>query len=59
MRGLAEEVHRLFPAGSFDLAYSFAVLEYVRDVERTIAAITTVLRRADGSASWSRCTSSA
>ena len=41
---LAEEVDRLFPAGSFDLAYSFAVLEHVRDVEGTIRAITTVLR---------------
>jgi SAM-dependent methyltransferase len=42
--GLAEEVHQLFPPGSFDLAYSFAVLEHVRDVEGTIRAITTVLR---------------
>jgi SAM-dependent methyltransferase len=42
--GLAEEVHQLFPAGSFDLAYSFAVLEHVRDVEGTIRSITTVLR---------------
>ena len=42
--GLAEEVDRLFPAGSFDLAYSFAVLEHVRDVEGTIRAITHVLR---------------
>jgi SAM-dependent methyltransferase len=42
--GLAEEVHRLFPAGTFDLAYSFAVLEHVRDVEGTIRSITTVLR---------------
>lgn len=42
--GLAEEVHTLFPAGSFDLAYSFAVLEHVRDVEGTIRSISTVLR---------------
>ena len=42
--GLAEEVHTLFPAGAFDLAYSFAVLEHVRDVEGTIRSITTVLR---------------
>jgi SAM-dependent methyltransferase len=42
--GLAEEVHRFFPPGSFDLAYSFAVLEHVRDVEGTIRSITTVLR---------------
>jgi SAM-dependent methyltransferase len=42
--GLAEEVHTMFPAGSFDLAYSFAVLEHVRDVEGTIRSITSVLR---------------
>jgi SAM-dependent methyltransferase len=42
--GLAEEVHQQFPAGSFDLAYSFAVLEHVRDVEGTIASILSVLR---------------
>jgi 2-polyprenyl-3-methyl-5-hydroxy-6-metoxy-1,4-benzoquinol methylase len=42
--GLAEEVHTLFGAGSFDLAYSFAVLEHVRDVEATIRSITSVLR---------------
>jgi SAM-dependent methyltransferase len=42
--GLAEEVHRLFPVASFDLAYSFAVLEHVRDVEGTIRSIATVLR---------------
>jgi SAM-dependent methyltransferase len=42
--GLAEEVHTLFPAGGFDLAYSFAVLEHVRDVEGTIRSITSVLR---------------
>jgi len=42
--GLAEEVHTLFGAGSFDLAYSFAVLEHVRDVEGTIRSITSVLR---------------
>lgn len=43
-QGLAEEVHLAFPAGSFDLVYSFAVLEHVRDVEATIASIMTVLR---------------
>jgi SAM-dependent methyltransferase len=43
-QGLAEEVHRYFPAGSFDLAYSFAVLEHVRDVDETVRAIETVLR---------------
>jgi SAM-dependent methyltransferase len=43
-QGLAEEVHLHFPAGSFDLAYSFAVLEHVRDVDETVRAIETVLR---------------
>jgi len=42
--GLAEEVHTLFPPASFDLAYSFAVLEHVRDVEGTLRSITTVVR---------------
>jgi SAM-dependent methyltransferase len=44
-QGLAEEVHHAFPADSFDLVYSFAVLEHVRDVDATIASIVTVLRR--------------
>ena len=43
-QGLAEEVHEVFPPGSFDLVYSFAVLEHVRDVEQTIHSILTVLR---------------
>ena len=43
-QGLAEEAHLAFKAASFDLAYSFAVLEHVRDVEETIASILTVLR---------------
>jgi len=43
--GLAEEVHLAFPPGSFDLVYSFAVLEHVRDVDATIGSIMTVLRR--------------
>ncbi len=43
-QGLAEEVHQNFPAGSFDLVYSFAVLEHVRDVDETIRSIMTVLR---------------
>jgi len=43
-QGLAEEVHRWFAPGSFDLAYSFAVLEHVRDIDVTIASIMTVLR---------------
>jgi SAM-dependent methyltransferase len=44
LRGLAEEVHLHFPAGSFDLAYSFEVLEHVRDVDETVRSIETVLR---------------
>ena len=43
-QGLAEEVHQVFPRESFDLVYSFAVLEHVRDVEETIRSIMTVLR---------------
>jgi SAM-dependent methyltransferase len=43
-QGLAEEVHLAFPAGEFDLVYSFAVLEHVRDVDATVASIMTVLR---------------
>jgi 2-polyprenyl-3-methyl-5-hydroxy-6-metoxy-1,4-benzoquinol methylase len=42
--GLIEEVHRTFPPASFDLVYSFAVLEHVRDVEETVRAVFTVLR---------------
>ncbi len=43
-QGLAEEVHETFLAASFDLAYSFAVLEHVRDVDETIRSIMKVLR---------------
>ncbi len=43
-QGLAEEVHLYFSTGSFDLAYSFAVLEHVRDVAETVRSIETVLR---------------
>ena len=43
-QGLAEEVHQIFPRESFDLVYSFAVLEHVRDVDATIRSIMTVLR---------------
>ncbi len=43
-QGLAEEAHLAFGPDRFDLAYSFAVLEHVRDVEATIASIMTVLR---------------
>jgi 2-polyprenyl-3-methyl-5-hydroxy-6-metoxy-1,4-benzoquinol methylase len=42
--GLIEEVARAFPAGSFDLAYSFDVLEHVADVDTVIAAIVRLLR---------------
>ncbi len=43
-QGLAEEVHLIFEPDSFDLVYSFAVLEHVRDVDATIASILKVLR---------------
>jgi SAM-dependent methyltransferase len=43
-QGLAEEVHEYFEAARFDLAYSFAVLEHVRDVDATVRSILTVLR---------------
>jgi SAM-dependent methyltransferase len=43
-QGLLEEVHLLFPPASFDLVYSFAVLEHVRDLEATLRSIFTVLR---------------
>lgn len=44
LQGLAEEVHLLFDAESFDLVYSFAVLEHVRDVDETVASILKVIR---------------
>jgi len=43
-QGLAEEAHEYFEPGRFDLAYSFAVLEHVRDVDATVRSIMTVLR---------------
>src|SRR5207244_9420163 len=43
-QGFAEEVHLYFSAGSFDLVYSFAVLEHVRDVTEPVRAIETVVR---------------
>ena len=43
-QGLAEEVHQTFPREAFDLVYSFAVLEHVRDVDETIRSLLTVLR---------------
>lgn len=42
--GLLEEVHLHFPPASFDLVYSFAVLEHVRDLEATLRPIFAVLR---------------
>ena len=42
--GLLEEAHLLFPTASFDLVYSFAVLEHVRDLEATLRSVFTVLR---------------
>ena len=42
--GLLEEVHQLFPPATFDLVYSFAVLEHVRDVDATLASMLTVLK---------------
>jgi len=43
-QGLLEEVHLRFPPSSFDLVYSFAVLEHVRDLEATLRSIFSVLR---------------
>ena len=43
-QGLAEEVDRLFPPATFDLVYSLAVLEHVRDVDATLGALLRVLR---------------
>lgn len=43
-QGLAEEAHLAFAPETFDLAYSFAVLEHVRDVDTTVDSILTVLR---------------
>jgi SAM-dependent methyltransferase len=42
--GLLEEVHLRFAPSFFDLVYSFAVLEHVRDVEATVQSIFDVLR---------------
>ena len=43
-QGLAEEVHLAFAPRSFDLVYSFAVLEHVRSVDDTVESILAVLR---------------
>ena len=42
--GLIEDAERLLPPGAVDLAYSFAVLEHVRDVDEVVAAIMARLR---------------
>jgi SAM-dependent methyltransferase len=43
-RGFIEDAARLLPPGPVDLAYSFAVLEHVRDVDEVVAAIMGCLR---------------
>lgn len=43
-QGLIEEADRLFRPGSFDLAYSFDVLEHVWDLDETVTAILKLLR---------------
>ncbi len=42
--GLLEEADRVVPPGSMDLAYAFAVLEHVRDVDESVEAILGLLR---------------
>jgi len=42
--GLVEEMGSWLPSNSFDLAYSFAVLEHVRSVDETVTAILNMLR---------------
>lgn len=42
--GLIEEAERRFAQGSFDLAYAFAVLEHVRDVDEVVATLLRLLR---------------
>ncbi len=42
--GLLEEMDQWFKPGSFDLAYCFAVLEHVRDVDEAVTTILKVLR---------------
>lgn len=42
--GLIEEADRHLPPGDFDLAYSLAVLEHVRDVDEVVASIMGRLR---------------
>jgi 2-polyprenyl-3-methyl-5-hydroxy-6-metoxy-1,4-benzoquinol methylase len=42
--GLLEQSSRMLPAGTFDLAYSFAVLEHVRDLDEAVGAMLAMLR---------------
>jgi 2-polyprenyl-3-methyl-5-hydroxy-6-metoxy-1,4-benzoquinol methylase len=42
--GLIEDAARLLPADSVDLAYSFAVLEHVRDVDEVVSSIMSRIR---------------
>lgn len=43
-RGFIEDAAQLLPPQSFDLVYSFAVLEHVPDVDTTVSAILAMLR---------------
>jgi SAM-dependent methyltransferase len=43
-QGILEDSLRLFGSAAFDLVYSFAVLEHVRDVDEAVAAVLDVLR---------------
>jgi len=43
-QGLAEEVDRLFRPQSFDVAFSFHMMEHVPDVDEVIGALSRVLR---------------
>jgi len=43
-RGLIEELDRFFTPAAFDLAYSFGVLEHVRDLDETVEMIFKMLR---------------
>ncbi len=42
--GLIEELDRWSPPGAFDLAYAFAVLEHVRDVDEIVDTVLRALR---------------
>ena len=43
-QGLAEEVERLFAPGTFDIVFSFHMMEHIPDIDETIGALTRVLR---------------